>query len=310
MPEWLSEAKAATAPSTHDRRQRDPLHRTSPCAVYPVPPTEYKLWLPLPRRRWPSLAGRRAGLRPRNGLTSLGIASGLADLVAKPLTTDGAPRGRRSRAPRAATSKCRARAPSPPPYCCASAFADRAANAQPMLSAPVAGPGDAGRILQSPHGCPRSRRRARRCIHRVERAELTAAAGPLERAATGRRQRRGLRRIRCRCHAGTRRIRATVAGVANNSAPIRHLRPWTWYRFGTGRIVRYVRCVPSAGQEGRMGRVGTHMAVVSAGWGPSGRRFKSCLPDIPKAASEAGFRLVLAAVRSRVVFVYWLGRLL
>ena len=28
-----------------------------------------------------------------------------------------------------------------------------------------------------------------------------------------------------------------------------------------------------------MGRVGTHMAVVSSGWGPSGRRFKSCLPD-------------------------------
>jgi hypothetical protein len=30
---------------------------------------------------------------------------------------------------------------------------------------------------------------------------------------------------------------------------------------------------------GRMGRGGTDMAVVSAGWGPSGRRFKSGLPD-------------------------------
>ena len=29
-----------------------------------------------------------------------------------------------------------------------------------------------------------------------------------------------------------------------------------------------------------MGRVRTHVAVVSSGWGPSGRRFKSCLPDI------------------------------
>ena len=37
-----------------------------------------------------------------------------------------------------------------------------------------------------------------------------------------------------------------------------------------------------------MGRVGTHMAVVFAGWGPSGRRFKSCLPDSRKPASEAG----------------------
>ena len=31
-----------------------------------------------------------------------------------------------------------------------------------------------------------------------------------------------------------------------------------------------------------MGRVGTHMAVVFAGWGPSGRRFKSCLPDVER----------------------------
>ncbi len=30
---------------------------------------------------------------------------------------------------------------------------------------------------------------------------------------------------------------------------------------------------------GRMGRVRTHMADLSSGWGPSGRRFKSGLPD-------------------------------
>ena len=42
---------------------------------------------------------------------------------------------------------------------------------------------------------------------------------------------------------------------------------------------------------GRMGRVRTHMAVVSSGWGPSGRRFKSGLPENRKPASEAGFRI-------------------
>ncbi len=40
-----------------------------------------------------------------------------------------------------------------------------------------------------------------------------------------------------------------------------------------------------------MGRVGTHLAVVSSGWGPSGRRFKSGLPDHRKPGSEAGFQL-------------------
>ena len=35
-----------------------------------------------------------------------------------------------------------------------------------------------------------------------------------------------------------------------------------------------------------MGRPGTHMAVVSSGWGPSGRRFKSCLPDHLKPVSQ------------------------
>jgi hypothetical protein len=40
---------------------------------------------------------------------------------------------------------------------------------------------------------------------------------------------------------------------------------------------------------GRMGRVRTHMASVSSGWGPSGRRFKSGLPD----KKEARFGSVL-----------------
>jgi hypothetical protein len=42
---------------------------------------------------------------------------------------------------------------------------------------------------------------------------------------------------------------------------------------------------------GMRGTVRTHMKVASSGWGPSGRRFKSCLPDIRKPASEASYRL-------------------
>ena len=38
-----------------------------------------------------------------------------------------------------------------------------------------------------------------------------------------------------------------------------------------------------------MGRVRTHMEIASSGWGLSGRRFKSCLPDRKKLASEADF---------------------
>jgi hypothetical protein len=30
---------------------------------------------------------------------------------------------------------------------------------------------------------------------------------------------------------------------------------------------------------------------VSSGWGPSGRRFKSCLPDIPEARFGSGLPL-------------------
>jgi hypothetical protein len=53
----------------------------------------------------------------------------------------------------------------------------------------------------------------------------------------------------------------------------------SWYHFGTGCIVRYVLCVPSRGRKGRMGRLGTHLTDLSAGWGPSGRWFKSSRPD-------------------------------
>ena len=40
-----------------------------------------------------------------------------------------------------------------------------------------------------------------------------------------------------------------------------------------------------------MGRVGTHLTDVSSGWGPSGRRFKSGLPDSPEARVGRGFSL-------------------
>jgi hypothetical protein len=43
-----------------------------------------------------------------------------------------------------------------------------------------------------------------------------------------------------------------------------------------------------------MGRGGTHVAVAFSGWGPSGRRFKSCLPDVREVARliESGNRPV------------------
>jgi hypothetical protein len=40
-----------------------------------------------------------------------------------------------------------------------------------------------------------------------------------------------------------------------------------------------------------MGRVGTDVTVVFSGWGPSGRRFKSGLPDQRKAPSGAASNL-------------------
>ena len=56
-----------------------------------------------------------------------------------------------------------------------------------------------------------------------------------------------------------------------------------WYR--THRPICPMR--PEPGTQGRMGRVRTHMAVVSSGWGPSGRRFKSGLPDSKRLPETA-----------------------
>ena len=49
-----------------------------------------------------------------------------------------------------------------------------------------------------------------------------------------------------------------------------------------------------------MGRVWTHMAIASSGWGLSGRRFKSCLPDQTKPASEAAYGFVEARTTLRL----------
>jgi hypothetical protein len=49
-----------------------------------------------------------------------------------------------------------------------------------------------------------------------------------------------------------------------------------WYRFGTDCGVR---CVPEVVGRGRRGRTRTHRHSGYTGWGPGGRRFKSCLPD-------------------------------
>ena len=51
-------------------------------------------------------------------------------------------------------------------------------------------------------------------------------------------------------------------------------------------VVAIVQNVHSRGREGHMGRLGTDMTVVSAGWGPSGRRFEYGLPDHRKPAGS------------------------
>jgi hypothetical protein len=70
--------------------------------------------------------------------------------------------------------------------------------------------------------------------------------------------------------------------------------------------VQYVQIVRGPGREGRMGRVRTHMAVASSGWGPSARRFKSGLPDSMQTASygrESAFATRPRALNRRLVIV-------
>ena len=67
-----------------------------------------------------------------------------------------------------------------------------------------------------------------------------------------------------------------------------------WYHRGTERLVPCVPIVSPRGRWGRRGRAGTHSAVRSSGWGPGGRRFKSCLPDLARAPFLTGLSVFLA----------------
>ena len=63
----------------------------------------------------------------------------------------------------------------------------------------------------------------------------------------------------------------------------------SWYRFGTDHCVHKLLIVLQRGRGDAQGRVGTDVVGASAGWGPSGRRFKSCRPDSPEARFGSGF---------------------
>ena len=72
------------------------------------------------------------------------------------------------------------------------------------------------------------------------------------------------------CWASSRRTPSSL-GVGGVGPP--------WYHFGTGCPVRSVQDVPPRGRWVRRGRLQTHRAPRSLGWGPSGRWFKSSRPD-------------------------------
>ena len=111
--------------------------------------------------------GRRAA---RRGVASLALASGFANLVAKPLTT--------RRRPDREELEVLARRHVPMPRsssfpsghtASAFAFATGAGQALPGALGAAAGAGDAGRLLARPYRCPLSRRRPGRRFHRRQR---------------------------------------------------------------------------------------------------------------------------------------------
>jgi len=73
------------------------------------------------------------------------------------------------------------------------------------------------------------------------------------------------------------RLPCHISGSSRQSSY--HHEPARGTSRGTGRIVPCVHGVRSRGRMGRRGRDGTDRAVLLRGWGPGGRRFKSCLPD-------------------------------
>ncbi len=137
MPEWLSEAKAidsavyaaiaASETPTLDLAMRG-LSRAA---------DRSKLWFAA-AAGLALLGGTGGRLAARRGLISLGVASGFANLVAKPLTSRRRPE-RREAEELASRHVQMPRSSSFPSGHAASAFAfaTGAANAQPMLSAPL-----------------------------------------------------------------------------------------------------------------------------------------------------------------------------
>ena len=133
------------------------------------------------------LGGPGGRLAARRGLVSLGIASGFANLLAKPLTTRRRPARQEAEELARRHVQMPRRAPSPPatrPL--PSPSLPGRQRAADSLSA-VAGRGDAGRLLEGPYRCPLSGGRARRRLHRGQRGGGgRPPAGPLiERADYG-----------------------------------------------------------------------------------------------------------------------------
>ena len=129
------------------------------------------------------LGGPSGRLAARKGLVSLGIASGFANLIAKPLSARRRP-ARRETEELASRHVQMPRSSSFPSGHSASAFAfasRRRRRAADALGA-AAGPGDAGRVLPDPYWCPLSRRRARGGVYRGQRGGAgRPSAGSLSR---------------------------------------------------------------------------------------------------------------------------------
>jgi undecaprenyl-diphosphatase len=137
MPEWLNEAKAVDtavygAIATSKTPSLDVALRGLSRAA-----DQSKLWFSA-AAALALLGGPSGRLAARKGLVSLGIASGFANLVAKPLTTRRRP-ARKEAEEFASRHVQMPRSSSFPSGHAASAFAfaTGAASAQPMLSAPL-----------------------------------------------------------------------------------------------------------------------------------------------------------------------------
>jgi undecaprenyl-diphosphatase len=137
VPEWLSEAKAVDAAvygavAASDTPSLDIAMRGLSRAA-----DRSKLWFAI-AAALALLGGPSGRLAARKGVVSLGIASGFANLVAKPLTTRRRP-ARKEAEELASRHVQMPRSSSFPSGHAASAFAfaTGAAGAQPMLSAPL-----------------------------------------------------------------------------------------------------------------------------------------------------------------------------